>query len=140
MTSQKVTINLEVVDVGKIDLLVAHGFYANRTDLVKHAVRNLLTDHSELILRESTANPLEQELAGERTHVIRSMGVIRLSRRQLEELADQGKRLRLTTVGMLFFDPAISPELADQTIEQIKAYGALKINPDVSERLGDRIR
>lgn len=139
MTSQKVTINLEAVDLGKIDFLITHGFYSNRTDLIKHAVRNLLAEHTDFISQNLAQNQIGRAPAGAEVEVSHTMGIIRLTKGQLAELASCGKRLRLTNVGMLFIDPAIPPELADRTIESLKIYGSLKVSPAVREVLADRI-
>ncbi len=140
MTSQKVTINLEAVDLGKIDFLVAHGFYSNRTDLIRHAIRNLLAEHSDFINQSLAQKQMGQGPSQADLEVSYTMGIIRLTKGRLEELASRGRRLRLTNVGMLFIDPTITPELADRTIESIKSYGSIKVSPGVREILGDRIK
>src|SRR5450830_1744070 len=43
--SEKITINLGFIDLGQIDLLVAEGFYGNRTDFI----RNQLSTHAEAV-------------------------------------------------------------------------------------------
>jgi Arc/MetJ-type ribon-helix-helix transcriptional regulator len=45
--SEKITINLGYVDLGHIDLMVQDGFYSNRTDFIRTAIRNQLERHAE---------------------------------------------------------------------------------------------
>jgi Arc/MetJ-type ribon-helix-helix transcriptional regulator len=47
--TEKVTINLGLIDLGQIDLLVQEGFYSNRTDLIRTAIRNQLSTHGDVI-------------------------------------------------------------------------------------------
>ena len=43
--TEKITINMSVVDLGKVDLLVQEGFYQNRTDFIRTAIRSQLDKH-----------------------------------------------------------------------------------------------
>ena len=55
--SEKITINLGYVDLGQVDLLVCEGFYGNRTDLIRTAIRNLLDRHAEAVRIRSVRLP-----------------------------------------------------------------------------------
>lgn len=125
--SEKITINLGVVDLGHIDLLVQEGFYSNRTDLIRTAIRNQLTVHSD-VLKESVAR---------RTLVL---GLQEYSRRDLEAALYAGQRLRIQALGLVRIAADVSPELATQTIESIAVLGVLQASASVKAALADRIQ
>ncbi|MFZ2237282.1 MAG: hypothetical protein WBP11_08625 [Dokdonella sp.] len=124
--SEKITINLGVVDLGHIDLLVQEGFYSNRTDLIRTAIRNQLTVHTD-VLKESVAR---------RTLVL---GLQDYSRRDLEAARDAGQRLRIQALGLVRIAADVSPELASDTIESIAVLGVLQASASVKAALADRI-
>ena len=124
--SEKITINLGFVDLGQIDLLVADGFYSNRTDFIRTAIRNQLSRHDEAV-RKSTAR---KEL---------DLGLRHFSRSELETLRDAGQTLKIQVLGLASIAPDVSPELALQTIASITVLGALHATPAVKAALGDRI-
>ena len=125
--SEKITINLGVVDLGQIDLLVQEGFYSNRTDLIRTAIRNQIAVHAE-VLRQTVAR---------RTLVI---GLQDYGRRELEAARNAGQRLRIQALGLVRIDDDVTPELALATIESIAVLGALQASPAVKAALADRIR
>lgn len=124
--SEKITINLGVVDLGQIDLLVQEGFYSNRTDLIRTAIRNQLTVHGDL-LRHTVAR---------RTLVV---GLQDYGRRELEAARDAGKRLRIQALGLVRIAEDVSPELALEAIESITVLGALQASAKVKAALSARI-
>lgn len=124
--SEKITINLGVVDLGQIDLLVQEGFYSNRTDLIRTAIRNQLTVHAD-VLRQTVAR---------RTLVL---GLQDYSRRDLEVARDAGQRLRIHALGLVRIATDVSPELARDTIESIAVLGVLQASASVKAALADRI-
>lgn len=124
--SEKITINLGVVDLGQIDLLVQEGFYSNRTDLIRTAIRNQLASHGE-VLRHTVAR---------RTLV---MGLQEYGRRELEAARDAGERLRIQALGLVRIADDVTPELALETIESITVLGALQASPKVKAALAGRI-
>lgn len=125
--TEKITINMSVVDLGKVDLLVEEGFYSNRTDFIRTAIRNQLNQHdSELkqsVVRKSMA-----------------IGVVSYGRKDLERALAAGEKLAASVVGLLVFDEDISPELAKATIESVKVLGVLQANKAVKEAIADRIK
>ncbi|MGV9328548.1 hypothetical protein [Streptosporangium sandarakinum] len=125
--SEKITINVGVVDLGKIDLMVEEGFYATRADFIRTAVRNQLDRH-ENELRQSTSR--------------RSMtiGILVYTRQELEAIREKGERLNVSVVGMLIISDDVPPDLAFDTIESIKVSGILRAGPAVKSALADRIR
>ncbi|QCO67567.1 CopG family transcriptional regulator [Luteimonas yindakuii] len=124
--SEKLTINLGVVDLGQIDLLVQEGFYSNRTDLIRTAIRNQLATHGE-VLRHAVAR---------RTLVV---GLQDYGRRELEAARDAGERLRIQALGLVRIADDVSPELAREVIESIAVLGALQASPKVKAALAGRI-
>ncbi len=124
--SEKITINMSVVDLGKIDLLVAEGHYTNRTDCVRTAVRDLLARHGKDIDGGATRRSLV-------------VGVVHLGRAQLEKLRDNGERVAIRAVGLVRIGDDVTPELASDTIESIRVYGALRGPDTVRAMLSDRL-
>lgn len=124
--SEKITINLGVVDLGQIDLLVQEGFYSNRTDLIRTAIRNQLATHGET-LRHTVAR---------RTLV---MGLQDFGRRELEAVRDAGQRLRIQALGLVRLGDDVTPELARDTIESVSVLGAFHASPKVKAALAGRI-
>ena len=125
--TEKITINLGVIDLGQIDLLVQEGFYSNRTDLIRTAIRNQLAVHADVV-RESVTR---------RTLVL---GLQEFSRGDLEEVRKSRQKLRIQVLGLVRIAPDVPPDLARATIESIVVLGALQASPAVKAALADRIR
>ena len=124
--SEKITINLGVVDLGRIDLLVQEGFYSNRTDLIRTAIRRQLEAHGEVL----------QHTVARRTLVV---GLQHYGRRELEAARDAGAPLRIQALGLVRIAADVTPELALAAIESITVLGALQASPRVKAALADRI-
>ena len=124
--TEKITINLGPVDLGRIDVLVEQGLYSNRTDLIRTAVRNQLDRHEAVV----------QNLVVKRSFVL---GVMLLDRRDLERNRAEGKRLSLRIIGLLSLSDDIDPELARATIDSITVHGVLRASASLKEALADRI-
>ena len=124
--TEKITINLGLVDLGQIDLLVAEGFYANRTDFIRTAIRAQLTTHAEAV-RQTVAR---------RTMVL---GVQHYGRADLEAVRDAGQRLAIRVLGLASIGDDVTPELAQATIESVEVLGALRASPAVKRALAGRI-
>ena len=124
--SEKITINLGPVDLGQIDLLVLEGFYSNRTDLIRTAIRNQLATHAE-VLRETVTR---------RTLVL---GLQELTRSDLERARKAREKLRIQVLGLVRIADDVTPALASETIESIVVLGALHASPAVKAALADRI-
>src|SRR6478736_2831039 len=125
--SEKITINLGFVDLGHVDLLVREGFYSNRTDFIRTAIRNQLDRHGEAV---------KQSLARHRL----DLGLRRYSRQDLEAVRAAGETLHIQVLGLAVIAADVSPELARQTISIIEVLGALQASPEVKAALRDRIR
>lgn len=125
--TEKITINLGVVDLGQIDLLVQEGFYSNRTDLIRTAIRNQLATHAEVV-RETVAR---------KTFIL---GLQHFTRHDLEAVQAKGQQLVIQVLGLASIADDVSPELARATIDSIAVLGALHASPAVKAALADRIR
>ncbi|MBV8439471.1 MAG: CopG family transcriptional regulator [Hyphomicrobiales bacterium] len=124
--SEKITINLGFVDLGHIDLLVREGFYSNRTDFIRTAIRNQLGSHADAVKQSIVRHTLE-------------LGLRRFSRGELEAARAKGDRLNIQVVGLATIDDDVTPELAASTIDSITVLGALHASKDVKAALADRI-
>jgi Arc/MetJ-type ribon-helix-helix transcriptional regulator len=125
--TEKITINLGLIDLGQIDLLVQEGFYSNRTDLIRTAIRNQLAAHAN-VLRQTVAR---------RTLVL---GLQEFSKHDLEALRKSRKKLRIQVLGLVRIADDVSPALARDTIESISVLGALHASAAVKAALADRTR
>ncbi|WP_233718354.1 CopG family transcriptional regulator [Jiella avicenniae] len=125
--SEKITINLGPVDLGQIDLLVQEGFYANRTDFIRTAIRNQLTRHEDAMRKTVERRAIE-------------LGVRRYSRADLETAKAAGTRLAIQVLGLAVIAEDVPPELAAETIASLEILGALQASPPVKAALRDRIR
>jgi Arc/MetJ-type ribon-helix-helix transcriptional regulator len=124
--SEKITINLGMIDLGQIDLLVSEGFYSNRTDLIRTAIRNQLNTHADVV-RQTVAR---------RSLVL---GMHHYSRADLEAAQQAGIRLQIQVLGMASIASDVPVELALATIESISVLGALHASSAVKTALAERI-
>ena len=124
--NEKITINLGYVDLGRIDLLVQEGFYSNRSDLIRTAIRNQLDSHTEVVSKSLERHTME-------------LGLRDYSVADLEAVRDAGEVLHIKVVGLARFDLDVTPQLALQTIGSITVLGALQASADVKKALADRI-
>jgi len=124
---EKITINMAPVDLGQIDLLVQEGFYQNRTDFIRTAIRNQLTAHAEAV--EQTVSRKELVL-----------GLQHYTRRDLEAVGAAGETLRIRVLGLASIADDVPPELALATIESLVVLGAFRASPAVKAALAERIR
>jgi Arc/MetJ-type ribon-helix-helix transcriptional regulator len=124
--TEKITINLGLVDLGRIDLLVQEGFYANRTDFIRTAIRAQLTSHAEALT----------DTVARKTLVL---GVQHYSRSDLEAVRDAGRRLQVRVLGLASIADDVSPDLALATIESVEVLGALRASTPVKAALAGRI-
>ena len=124
--TEKITINVGYVDLGHIDLLVHEGFYSNRTDFIRTAIRNQLATHAEAVKQSIVRHTLE-------------LGLRHYSREDLEAVKAAGRKLRIQVVGLVTIAGDVTPELALATIELITVLGALQASKAVKAALADRI-
>lgn len=124
--TEKLTINLGVVDLGQIDLLVQEGFYSNRSDLIRTAIRNQLTVHAEEVKRTVTRRTLV-------------LGLQYFSRADLERALAAGEMLQIKVLGMARIADDVLPELARATIQSVVVLGVFQASAAVRGALADRI-
>ena len=125
--TEKITINLGLVDLGQIDLLVQEGFYTNRTDFVRTAIRNQLTTHADVVKR----------MVARKTLIL---GMQHYTRNDLEAVRTAGEKLQISVLGLVSIAEDVSPELALATIDLIEVLGALRASAAVKAVLAGRIR
>jgi Arc/MetJ-type ribon-helix-helix transcriptional regulator len=124
---EKITINLGLVDLGQIDLLVREGFYANRTDFIRTAIRNQLTAHAEAV-RQTV---VRKELV---------LGLQHYTRHDLEAVRAAGETLEIRVLGLASIADDVPPELALATIESLEVLGAFRASSAVKAALAGRMR
>jgi Arc/MetJ-type ribon-helix-helix transcriptional regulator len=125
--SEKITLNLGHVDLGRIDLMVREGFYRNRTDFIRTAIRNQLVSEGDVVAKSIERNTLE-------------LGLREITRAELETAQASGEMLHIRIVGLARIAPDVTPDLALAAIGSITVLGALQGPPAVKSALADRIR
>jgi len=125
--TEKITINLGPVDLGQIDLLVQEGFYSNRTDLIRTAIRNQLSAHADVIKQTVTRKSLV-------------LGLQYFSRADLEAVRDAGQKLQIQVLGLATIGADVTPKLALDAIDSVVVLGALHASAAVKTALAGRIR
>jgi Arc/MetJ-type ribon-helix-helix transcriptional regulator len=124
--TEKITINLGPVDLGQIDLLVQEGFYSNRTDFIRTAIRIQLTTHAEVVKRAVARKTLV-------------LGLQHYTRRDLEAVRAAGEKLQINVLGLASIADDVTPELALATIDSVVVLGSFRASPEVKAALVRRI-
>ena len=124
--TEKITINMSAVDLGKIDLLVQEGLYSNRTDFIRTGIRNLLDKHV-LEIQQSVAR-----------HSF-GIGIFSYSRKDLEGMQSRKEKIAVNVIGMLNLADDISAELAEAVIESVRVRGIFLANEEVKAILSNRM-
>jgi Arc/MetJ-type ribon-helix-helix transcriptional regulator len=125
--SEKITINLGYVDLGHVDLMVQEGFYSNRTDFIRTAIRNQLERHADVVKQSTLRKRLD-------------LGLRNYSREDLESVQRAGEVLDINVLGLATIAQDVTPELARATIASVSVLGALHATPAVKAALADRTR
>lgn len=123
--SEKITINVGLIDLGQIDLLVSEGFFANRTDFIRTAIRRQLEGRSDAVDRTVARRELV-------------LGIEHYSRDELEQLRDSGRTVELRVLGLATIADDVSPELAVATIARVEVLGAFRASRAVKAALASR--
>jgi Arc/MetJ-type ribon-helix-helix transcriptional regulator len=124
--TEKMTVNVGVVDLGHVDLLVQEGFYSNRSDLIRTALRNQLALHADVVKQTVARRTL-------------TVGLQHYNRADLEAVVAAGQRLQLQVVGLARLADDVTPELALVAIESVTVLGAFQASPAVRRALSGRI-
>jgi Arc/MetJ-type ribon-helix-helix transcriptional regulator len=127
IVTEKVTINMSVVDLGKIDVLVDEGFYSSRTDFIRTAIRNLLGQQNESVQKSITRRTM-------------AVGALIYNQKDLEGVQARGEVLDMRLVGLLVLADDITPDLALATIKSLKVNGVFRASEAVKTALADRIQ
>ena len=125
--TEKITINLGFVDLGHIDLLVQEGFYSNRTDFIRTAIRNQIDRHADVVSKAVTRKSVD-------------LGLRHFSRADLEAARDAGQMLNIRVLGLASIADDVTPELARATIASLAVLGALHASSAVKAALADRMQ
>ena len=123
--SEKITINLGYVDLGHIDLMVKDGFYSNRTDFIRTAIRNQLDRHADVVRQSVARKTLD-------------IGLAHYGRGDLEAVQNRGEMLHINVLGLATVARDVTPELARATIASVTVLGALHASAEVKAALADR--
>lgn len=124
--SEKITINLGFIDLGRIDLMVGEGFYSNRTDFIRTAIRNQLERHADVVSKSVARNAFD-------------LGLRHFTRQELEAAAKNNQVLQIHVLGLASIAPDVSPELARASIGAVRVLGAFHASPEVKAALVDRM-
>jgi len=122
---EKLTINIGCVDLGQIDLLVQEGFYNNRTDLIRTAIRNQITSHQDVVRQVVSRKML-------------ALGIQHFSAADLKAAKAAGQMLDIKVLGLASIAVDVTPALALATIQSLTVLGALHASPAVKAALRDR--
>jgi len=125
--TEKITINLGYVDLGHIDLMVQEGFYSNRTDFIRTAIRNQLDRHADVVKQSTARKSLD-------------LGLRHYSREDLEGARAAGQMLNIRVLGLASIAMDVTPELARATIASVVVLGTLQASPAVKAALAERLR
>ncbi len=125
--TEKITINMSAVDLGKVDLLVQEGLYSNRTDFIRTAIRNTLDKHNVEIQQSVVRHAF-------------GIGMFHYDQSDFEKYKAQGKKLQISIIGMLDLSSKITPELADAVVESVQVRGIFQAPEDVKKVLVDRMK
>ena len=125
--TEKITINLGYVDLGQVDLMVQEGFYSNRTDFIRTAIRNQLDRHADVVKQSTARKSLD-------------LGLRTYNREDLETVRRAGQMLHINVLGLATIAQDVTPELARATIASVSVLGALHASSAVKAALADRMR
>jgi Arc/MetJ-type ribon-helix-helix transcriptional regulator len=124
--TEKITINMSVVDLGQIDLLVEEGFYSSRTDFIRTAIRNQISQHGEAVKQSITRRTM-------------ALGATGYTRAELENIRAKGEKMKIRVVGLFILAEDVSPDLARETIESLQVLGVFRASDAVKAALADRM-
>jgi Arc/MetJ-type ribon-helix-helix transcriptional regulator len=125
METEKVCVNLPAAELGKIDVLVAEGLFASRTDVIRNGIRLVLDHHEDTIQRASLTDA--------------RIGYQLLTKTELSAARARPRRLQIVVIGVLRIQGSVTPDLADETIDRIRIFGAVRGPAEVLSRIEDRI-
>jgi Arc/MetJ-type ribon-helix-helix transcriptional regulator len=125
--TEKITINMNPVELGKVDLLVEQGHYANRTDFIRAGIRSQLEKHTAEV----------QQAVAHHAFVV---GVLSYDRAHLARMKARHKKMAVTVIGVLRFQADVTPELARDVVESVRVRGVFTASEEVKAALADRMQ
>ncbi|BBF44149.1 hypothetical protein lbkm_2837 [Lachnospiraceae bacterium KM106-2] len=136
MDSEKITINLGAIEIGLIDLLVEQGYYSNRSDFIRTAIRNQLEKQDVKELLRSPLPPITESDYSE-TNLNLTTGIIKLGRKELEHYKMQNTKINIKMVGLLIIDVDVTTRLIKETIKSVKVYGKIRATEEIKKVLSN---
>jgi Arc/MetJ-type ribon-helix-helix transcriptional regulator len=124
--TEKITINIGGVDLGRIDLLVQEGFYASRSDFIRTAIRNQLEQQKSAV----------DSISLRKSMVI---GTLSFSRKDLEDKKKNNEMINVKVIGLFILTDDVTPQLALDTIQSVTIRGVFKAPDDVKKALAERL-
>lgn len=120
--TEKITVNLGLVDLGEIDLLVSEGFYANRTDFIRSAIRRQLDGRAGAVRDSVDRRTL-------------ALGTVRVTAADLQSRRADGQTLAIRVLGLCVIDDDVDPDLAREVITSVEVLGAFRASKAVKAAL-----
>ncbi len=127
---EKITLNLSSVDLAKIDFLVEQGFYSSRSDFIRTAIRNQFRSHEAVVSDESLKEVVARKKEADKK-TMGGVGVLKLSKEQLEKYSLMNFRVKIFVIGSLIVDDDVPVELAKKVIKEAKVYGKITALPEI---------
>lgn len=124
--TEKITVNIGSVDLGRIDLLVQEGFYSSRADFIRTAIRNQLERQKTTV----------DSISSRKSMVI---GTLTYNRNELESKREEKEMINVKVIGMFILADDVTPELALETIQSVTVRGVFKAPDEVKQALSDRL-
>jgi len=123
---EKITLNLNAVDLAKVDYLAEQGFYSSRSDFIRTAIRNQLREHDAVISDAALTELIETRESHGLVKSVGCVGIFSLDARELMEYVEQGRKLKLFVIGALVMAKDVTVELLEQVVDSAKIYGAIR--------------
>ena len=136
MDSEKITVNLGAIEIGLIDLLVEQGYYSNRSDFIRTAIRNQLEKQDVKELLRSPLPPITESDYSE-MNLNLTTGIIKLGRKELEHYKMQNTKINIKMVGLLIIDVDVTTQLVKETIKSVKVYGKIRATEEIKKVLSN---
>ena len=134
MKTEKVSVNLNPVELGQIDYLVERGLFDNRSDFMRYASRKTLESYSSDI-QQFVAPPPTPENNIIETHFC--IGANGIARSEIDDLVKAGKKIRIRTIGILHISDKVTPEEIKQVVLSCKVYGKIIASDEVKQALDE---
>lgn len=134
---EKLTINLPPVEIARIDILVEAGYYPSRAEFIRAAIRKTIDTHEDFLAKklDKIASTSGESDDGEIISRISGIGIYHLSKETFEKTIKQGKKMKISVVGMLNLDKDVTPEHIRNAVESAQVYGIVRASPKVKEVL-----